>query len=160
GNRKIEMPRLKAVFEGLGLDAVKTYINSGNVIFATKARDKKRLTTKIEKAIEAEFGAPVAVLLRDLDELRKLVAKIPDSWTNDQDQRCDVLFLWAEFDRKRILDELPINPEIEDVRYLPGAVVWRVDAKDAARSRRTKLFGTPLYRGLTVRNVNTVRKLI
>src|SRR2546423_931965 len=107
------MPRLKSAFEGLGFDSVRTYINSGNVIFATKARDKKRLTGKIEKAIQTEFGAQVAVLLRDLTELRKLIAKIPDDWTNDKDQRCDVLFLWSEFDRKKILDELPINLEIE-----------------------------------------------
>jgi uncharacterized protein (DUF1697 family) len=71
-----------------------------------------------------------------------------------------VLFLWSEFDQKSVLKELPINPDIEDVRYVPGAVVWRIDARDAAKSRRTKLFGTPLYRGLTVRNVNTVRKLV
>src|SRR5438045_3741108 len=123
------MPRLKSVFEALGFDAVRTYINSGNVIFTTKAADRKRLTQKIEKAIEAEFGAQVAVLLRDVDEMRKLVAKIPGDWTNDKDQRCDVLFLWPEFDRKAVLKELPVKPEIEDVRYAPGAVVWRIDAK-------------------------------
>jgi len=153
------MPRLKAVFESLGFDAVKTYINSGNVIFRTKAGDRKRLTTKIEKAIETEFGAPVAVALRDLPEMKKLVAKIPAEWTNDKEQRCDVMFLWPEFDRRTVLKEFPINPDIEDVSYLPGAVVWRIDAKNAAKSRRTKMFGTPLYRGLSIRNVNTVRKL-
>jgi len=153
------MPRLKAVFESLGFVAVKTYINSGNVIFRTKSSDRGRLTSKIEKAIEADFGTPVAVVLRDLAEMKKLVAKIPDEWVTDKDWRCDVMFLWPEYDRKAVLKEFPINPEIEDVRYLPGAVVWHIAARDVTKSRRSKMFGTPLYRGLSIRNVNTVRKL-
>jgi uncharacterized protein (DUF1697 family) len=159
GNRTIAMPQLKAVFERLGFDAVKTYINSGNVIFLTKAGDRKRLTTKIEKAIEEDFGTAVAIVLRDLPELEKLLAKIPGDWVNDKTWRCDVMFLWPQFDRKAVLREFPINPDIEDVRYLPGAVVWHIAAKDVTKSRRNKMFGTPLYRGLSIRNVNTVRKL-
>jgi uncharacterized protein (DUF1697 family) len=159
GNRTIAMPQLKAVFESLGFDGVKTYINSGNVIFRTGASDRTRLTSKIEKAIEADFGTPVAIVLRDLSDMEKLVAKIPDEWVTDKDWRCDVMFLWPEFDRKAVLKEFPINPDIEDVRYLPGAVVWHIAAKNVAKSRRGKMFGTPLYRGLSIRNVNTVRKL-
>jgi uncharacterized protein (DUF1697 family) len=153
------MPHLRGVFERLGFDAVKTYINSGNVVFRTKAGDRGRLTRKIEKAIEEEFGTPVAVALRDLPEIEKLLAKIPDDWVNDKTWRCDVMFLWPEFDRKAVLREFPVNPDIEDVRYLPGAVVWHIAAKDVTKSRRNKMFGTPLYRGLSIRNVNTVRKL-
>jgi uncharacterized protein (DUF1697 family) len=38
-------------------------------------------------------------------------------------------------------------------------VVWRIDVNHATKSRRTKIVGTDLYRGLSIRNVNTVRKL-
>jgi uncharacterized protein (DUF1697 family) len=153
------MPRLKGVFERLGFDSVRTYINSGNVIFRTRARDRKRLSTRIERAIEDEFGVPVAVTLRDLDDLERLVSKIPEEWVNDKQMRCDVYFLWPQYDRKNVLKELPIDTAIEDVRYLPGAVVWRIDVNHATKSRRTKIVGTDLYRGLSIRNVNTVRKL-
>ena len=159
GNRRIEMAKLKATFERLRFQAVRTYINSGNVIFRSKSRNREALTSKIEAATEEDFGERLAVLLRDLDQMKKLVAKIPAGWVNDQRTRCDVLFLWPEFDRRTVLKEFPINPDIEDVRYLRGAVVWRIDAKNVTRSRRTKIFGSSLYRGLTVRNVNTVRKL-
>ena len=159
GSRRIDMSRLKAVFESLGFDAVRTYINSGNVIFRTRARDEKRLTRRIEKAIEEEFGHPVAVVLRSREQLDRLVSKIRPDWVNDRGMRTDVWFLWPSFDRRTILRELPIDPKIEDVVYLPGAVVWRIDAKNAAKSRRTKVVGTDLYRGVSIRNVNTVRKL-
>jgi uncharacterized protein (DUF1697 family) len=159
GNRKIEMPRLKSMFERLAFDGVRTYINSGNVIFRSRSRDRKALTRKIERAIEEQFGSPVAVVLRTVQEMERLVARIPGDWVNDPQMRCDVLFLWPEFDRRSIVKEFPVNPEVEDVRYVPGAVVWRIDSKNVSRSRRTKIFGTDLYRGLTIRNVNTVRKL-
>ena len=159
GNRKIEMPKLKATFEGLGFRGVRTYINSGNVIFRSKARSRKALTRKIEAAIEEEFGTPVGVVVRDLGELKRLRDALPSGWVNDHRTRCDVMFLWPEVDLPGVVDELPHDPVIEDVRYVPGAVVWRIDQKNVTRSRRTKLFGTDLYRCLTVRNVNTVQKL-
>src|SRR5207247_10043030 len=97
--------------------------------------------------------------VRGVDGIENVLAKIPDDWVNDKIWRCEVMFLWPELDRKAVLKEFPINPDIEDVRYLPGAVVWHIAAKDVTKSRRGKMFGTPLYRGLSIRNVNTVRKL-
>ena len=159
GAAKVEMPRLKALFEDLGLASVRTYINSGNVLFDSRATDRTRLTRRIEKAIEAEFGFPVRVLLRAGDEVARLVKAIPRTWVNDQQMRCDVWFLWPEADSRATLREIPVQPELEDLRYAPGALLWRIDRKDAGRSRVGKVVGTKLYRNLTIRNVNTVRKL-
>ncbi len=39
GNRKVEMKRLKATFERAGFADVRTYINSGNVIFGSESTD-------------------------------------------------------------------------------------------------------------------------
>ena len=71
--------------------------------------------------------------------------------------RRDVLV--GRFDRKDVLEELTIKPEIEDVKYVPGAVIWRIDRANVTRSRIYKMIGTDLYRGMTIRNCNTVRKL-
>jgi uncharacterized protein (DUF1697 family) len=46
------------------------------------------------------------------------------------------------------------------MRYVAGAIVWRVDRKNIMRSRMTRLMGTPLYKQMTIRNVNTTRKLV
>ena len=66
GKNKVEMARLKTLFESIGCSDVRTYINSGNVIF-TNGRVAARLRTSIEKAIAQEFGFDVRVVLRDLD---------------------------------------------------------------------------------------------
>ena len=46
------------------------------------------------------------------------------------------------------------------MRYTPGAVIRRVDRKNAPKSRLTRVVGTPLYQQMTIRNCNTARKLL
>jgi uncharacterized protein (DUF1697 family) len=159
GKNKMEMARLKAAFESAGMKDVTTYINSGNVVFTDNRRKPATITRTLEKAIEADFGFAIKVLIRDLPSIKKLLKALPDSWTNDSKMRCDVLFLWESFDKKEVLNELSWTPEIEDVVYVSGAVIWRIDRPNVNRSRLFKMVGTDLYRGMTIRNCNTVRKL-
>jgi uncharacterized protein (DUF1697 family) len=156
---RVEMTRLKASFEGLGFHGVRTYINSGNVLFESRAKDSTRLARRIEKAIEEEFGFPVRVLVRSASEVARLVKAIPRTWTNDRRMRCDVMFLWPEADSGAVLREILAQRGLEDLRYIPGALVWRIDRKDMRKSRVGRMIGSDLYKNLTIRNVNTVRKL-
>jgi uncharacterized protein (DUF1697 family) len=160
GKGAVDMAGLRAVFEAAGMTAVKTYINSGNVVFSTSSIDRGRLTELLETVIQERFGFKVGLLLRDTGQLRSLVEGIPGHWKNDGSMKCDVFFLWEDIDRPSVVNELPPRLESEEVLYLPGAVVWRTDRENAAKSRVTKLVGTPLYKRMTVRNCNTARKLL
>lgn len=160
GKNTVPMARLAGLFIDLGFTDVKTYINSGNVIFRAVERNEAGLTRRIEKAIEDEFGLNVPIVLRSRDELEALVVAIPRSWTNDADMRCDVLLLWPAVDRPSIVEQIPHNPEIEDVVYYPGAVVWRIDRANVRRGQVIKIIGSGVYKQVTIRNVNTVRKLL
>ena len=159
GNSIVPMARLKAIFEGLGLERVQTYINSGNVIFTSGSASGPIRTRRIEAAIKKEVGLPVRVLLRDLRQMKQLVAGIPKGWVNDAKTKCDVMFLWDEVDRAAVVKELPVNRDIEDVKYVKGAVLWCIDRELAGRSRMTRVVGTSFYKNITIRNPNTVRKL-
>ena len=72
--------------------------------------------------------------------------------------RTDVLFLWEEFDNPESIDQLKIS-SVDNVKYISGAVLWNVEEKDYSKSGMQKLVGTKIYKNMTVRNVNTVRKL-
>jgi len=159
GKNKIEMKRLKQTFERLGFSGAKTFIASGNVIFNTAVSDAAKLVKKIEAAIAEDFGVEIKVLLRNADSMGKLVKAIPSSWVNDDKQKCDVMFLWDEIDNRNVLKQLPFDLTIEDVKYVPGAVLWRIDRSKAAKSRMFKIVGTKLHKQMTVRNSNTARKL-
>jgi uncharacterized protein (DUF1697 family) len=159
GKNKVEMRRLKATFEQAGMSDVTTYINSGNVIFTDNRRKPPRISSVLEEAIEQDLGIPIKVLVRDLPAIKRVVKALPGDWTNDKNMRCDVMFLWEGFDRRDILEELAIKPEIDDVIYVPGAIIWRVDRPNVTRSGMMKIVGTDLYKKMTIRNCNTVRKL-
>jgi uncharacterized protein (DUF1697 family) len=159
GKAKVDMKELPTTFERRGFEDVVTYINSGNVVFSTGRAGRDVLGARIEGAIAEDVGFPVAVTLRSGKELATLLDAVPSSWVNGSSMKCDVYFLWPEIDRPSIVDRLPHDPAIEDVRYVKGAVIRRVDRADAARSPMTRIVGTDLYRRLTARNINTVRTL-
>lgn len=159
GNNKVEMKKLKITFEKMGFSEVKTFINSGNVIFHTEDTDQEIIITKIEAAVKRDFGIQIKVLLRDLLGMKKLVEFIPVTWINNSEMKCDVMFLSKEIDNKSILQHLSHDPSIEDIKYVPGAVIWRIDRNKATKSKMFKIVGTKLHQQMTVRNPNTVRKL-
>ena len=159
GNSIVAMATVKEVLVALGLSDVRTYINSGNVIFKSRATDSRRLTTRIEKALEKHTGIAIKLLLVDHAALNKLVDAIPRHWVDDKTMRTYVLMLWQEIDDRKILESLPTKPGIDELMYLPRAVVWRVDRENVGQSNMNKLVGKPLYKKITIRNVNTMRKL-
>jgi uncharacterized protein (DUF1697 family) len=158
GKNKVEMARLKETFESIGATEVRTYINSGNVVFRHK-QARSRLRGVIESAIESEFGFLVRLVLRSLDEMKSLTEAIPTSWKEDSTMRCYVMFLWEGVDDPAVLDRVTVKEGLDDVIYLPGALVWRVDRKVLTRSGMMRLTSEDLYKQMTIRNVNTVRKL-
>lgn len=158
GNSRVEMPRLKSVFESLGSRHVVTYINSGNVLFADD-RDRGSLEPIIAEAIEKEFGFNVPVLLRTQNTIESLCKKIPSEWTNDSEQRTDVMFLWDAYDRPTIVQEVLHDPAFEHLQYIDGALVWNVQRSRVKAGAIIKLLKTDLYKNMTIRNINTVRKL-
>ena len=77
GNNVLRMDELKALLEGLGLRDVRTYIQSGNVVFRSMDGDVARLAGEIGAAIAARHGFTPEVLLLSIDELRAAIAANP-----------------------------------------------------------------------------------
>jgi uncharacterized protein (DUF1697 family) len=76
GGRKVPMADLRAIFDALGHTDVRTYIQSGNVVFTAKGKDAT-IRSEIEQALQREFGFEVAVLLRTPAELAQVVERNP-----------------------------------------------------------------------------------
>ncbi len=158
GNNKVEMPKLKKVFESLGFSDVSTYINTGNVIFSTDVSDTREIEQQIEKALKKTFGFEIKIVIRTAKNIKKICKTIPQEWTNDTEQRTDVLFLWEAYDSEKSID-LITTTEVDTVTYVDGAIVWNVSRDDYKKSGMQKFIGTKIYKHMTARNINTVRKL-
>lgn len=160
GNNKVDMKHLKAVFETAGMRSVRTHINSGNVLFEHDKEKDAALTAQLEQAIENEFGFHVSVLVKSESELRAVIEAVPTGWCNDQTMKCDVVFLWDGMSAQEARKELRARDGIDEVREVPGVIIWKVDRENATRNGLLKMAGTPLYKQVTIRNINTVRKLV
>jgi len=159
GNTKVEMARLRAICADAGLEGVRTYINSGNVLFSTASGSTASLATLIEEAVTSEFDLEVPVLVKEAEAFRAICDSIPPGWRNDKTMRTDVMFLWDHLDMGEVAEALPVREGIDEVVLVDGAVIWKVDAANLTRSGRTRVIGGTMYRSATVRNCNTVRKL-
>lgn len=158
GNRKVEMKKLKNLFESFGYTNVSTYINSGNVIFESED-ELKNASEKINIGLKNYFGFEIATLVKTEKEMKKITDAIPKDWLNDSVQRTDVAYLFPEIDSIKMIDELPIKKEFIDVRYLKGAIFWNVKRENVFKSQLAKLISNKLYKSMTVRNINTARYL-
>ncbi|WP_019008762.1 DUF1697 domain-containing protein [Deinococcus aquatilis] len=76
GHRRVPMADLRRVLTDLGLEDVKTYIQSGNAIFGT-GREETDLSPAIAAALHAEFGFPIAMTLRTAAEWQALSSPYP-----------------------------------------------------------------------------------
>lgn len=160
GANTVSMKELKACFEKLGYAHVETYINSGNVLFTTQENSLELLTKTIERALHATFGFPIRVLVKPAEVLERIVEKIPPSWTNDAEQKTDILFLWKNYASLDSLKLLTLTPNVDEVEYIEEAIVWHSIRSDYKHSGMHAFIGTQLYKHMTTRNVNTVRKLV
>ena len=159
GNSMIRMSSLKESFETMGFTQVMTYINSGNVIFKTKEADPRKLEKRIEQMLAKEHQLASKVVIRSLAEMANLVESLPPGCNGYRNWRYNVMFLRHTIDSEEILADLPVKSDIEEICYRKGAVLWSVQATEANRTNMHKLPSRKIFQDMTVRNINTTKKL-
>src|SRR5207244_13060690 len=83
---------------GLGLREVKTYINSGNVIFVAAETDPRTTETVAEAALAKRLAQPVTVIAHSLAEMDQIMRNVPSHWQTATDEKCNVIFLLHKID--------------------------------------------------------------
>lgn len=77
GKNRIKMADLKLWFELNGFKNIKTYLQSGNIIFESDSTDITRITRNMEICLYKNFGFPIKVIIRSLDELHRIIEGNP-----------------------------------------------------------------------------------
>lgn len=93
GHRIIKMEKLRELYADLGFKNVKTYIQSGNVVFQAKGKSNDELSLKIEKSIKENLGFEVPVIVIELKELKQILKSNPFL----KDKTKDISFLHITF---------------------------------------------------------------
>lgn len=93
GKNMIKMETLRATFESLGFEDVKSYINSGNLIFNTAKTNDAKLAKKTHDAIQKDFGFDISVMVRPMAEIEEIVAWDPFKGQFESHKDVHVFFL-------------------------------------------------------------------
>ena len=94
GRNKVPMAELKLGFESLGFSDVRTWLNSGNVVFSGEKAEAAALTGQIEGMIRREFGLDIPVFLMPQEELADILRHAPDWWgTEDPEIYDNLIFI-------------------------------------------------------------------
>ncbi len=159
GNNIIPMADLKKTFESLGLESVQTYIQSGNVLFKSSETSPRKLEEEIEATLTKEYTYKATVVVKSKKEMAQIIKNIPPNWDGNPSRKYNVLFLRHTIDSKKILKDLAPKDEIEQITYGPGALYWSALTSDLTRTSMVKLSSHGIYKEVTVRNINTTKKI-
>jgi uncharacterized protein (DUF1697 family) len=160
GKGLLRMSELKTCLEKAGFAEVRTYIQSGNVLFTAPKCGNSRLAQKMEAAIEKKFAMKVAVVVFSEKEWQEIVQRAPKSWGEDKGWKYNLLALLPGTKGAEVMKAAgALKPEIEAMTEGQGVLYQSLSIDSFSRTNSGKLGGHPIYRRITVRNHNTARKL-
>ncbi len=160
GKNKIKMETLREILGALGFENVKTYINSGNVIFETTKTSDKKLAAQIESAIEKEFSLKIKVIVRTISEIENIVENNPFAGQFENDKDLHVFFLDEELpsEKRELLLSNNNENELFAVRNHEIFCLLRVSVLDSLMGK--DYIGKKLKVSATARNWRTVNKIL
>ncbi|MGG5368973.1 hypothetical protein IGI67_000576 [Enterococcus sp. AZ196] len=161
GKNKVNMLDLRTAIETFGYQKITTVGNTGIIIFNTEQLIKdEELANQLTEVI----GIRIQLVLMQLNELEKLVARLPDWWNQRDDWRHNTIFFLEEYNASRlqpIVDHL--DRTIEQAILIENTLFWSSAFKERKlyyRSQYAKLLKNDAYPYMTIRNANTLNKVI
>jgi uncharacterized protein (DUF1697 family) len=160
GGKTLKMDKLRSIYESLNLRDIKTYIQSGNVLFNARIKNVEKIKKEIEIRINKEASLAVTVIIRTPIELKKILSSNPfvNSGIKEID-RMYVTFLENE-PTKELLKELKPARETKDEFKVIGKEIFLFCPGGYGRTILSNdFFEKKLRMNATTRNWRTVNKL-
>ena len=159
GKNKLLMRDLSAMFVEVGCEDVRTYIQSGNVVFRADPALARRVPDLIGEAMAARFGYRVPVLTRTGSELAAILGANPFLGRGAEVGQLHVGFL-ADQPEAAAVDALDPDRSPPDEFAVVGREVYSYCPQGIARTKlTTRYFESKLSVTMTARNWKTVLKL-
>lgn len=163
GHALIKMAALRTAFEQMGFKNVRTLLASGNVLFESEGSDKKALAKEIESGLKKSFKRAISVILRGLDDLKKLQSAEPFKGIEvTPHTRLYVTFL-SEKARPRTITIPYTTPqqEFSILRSTPTEVLSVLDlSKGNGTTDIMNILEKEFGSNITTRNWNTVLRVL
>lgn len=158
GKNSLPMKDLARIFEGAGCSRVRTFIQSGNVIFESSAKPGK-IAQAVTAAIEKQFGYRIPVVIRTAEELTAAIQGNPYLATAPDLKALYVYFL-AEAPENEAVGGLDSERSAPDAFHVRGREIYLHMPNGMGRTKLTNAyFDAKLSTVSTARNWATILKL-
>ena len=164
GNNKVVMSELRAQIAAAGFGHVRTYINSGNLLFEAEAEDeapREDVAQTVEDILARHYDFPIRLALLTAQDYLVQLAELPDWWHGEVARR-DALFYTRGLDRDHVRERIEaMELGDEAVHFGEHAVFWgKFDEKSFLKTAYHKrLLREDFYRQVTIRSGSTVEKI-
>ena len=162
GTNKVVMSELREHVAGVGYTNVRTYINSGNLLFeAEDQASREDVAQTVEDILARHYDFPIRLALLTAQDYLAQLDELPDWWHGEVARR-DALFFTRGLDRAHVRERIEaMELGDEAVHFGEHAVFWgKFDEKSFLKTAYHKrLLREDFYRQVTIRSGSTVEKI-
>jgi uncharacterized protein (DUF1697 family) len=160
GGHTVKMDVLRQHFEMLGFSNVETFIASGNVVFATTAKNTRALEKKIEQQLRQALGYEVATFIRTAAELAAIARYQPfPPAQREAATAFNIAFLVEPLDAASQKKLYALRTDIDDFQVQGREVYWLSRRKQSESTFSNAVLEKTIGRASTIRGVNTIQKM-
>ncbi|AUC82522.1 DUF1697 domain-containing protein [Lacinutrix sp. Bg11-31] len=158
GHKKVPMAILRDVLSKAGFNEVKTYIQSGNVVFQASEKKNKDIEKIIQQTIESHFGFNVPILVKTKEELQLIF----DSCVFSEEKKKKSYFILLDQipDVKLVKEAHTIALENEEFSIVNNCIYFYSSTGYGRTKFNMNSFEKKLIINATSRNYNTINKLL
>ena len=160
GNNKVVMSELREQIEAAGFGHVRTYINSGNLLFEAEA-PREDVAQRVEDLLASRYDFPIRLALLTAQDYLAQLDELPDWWHGEVARR-NALFYTRGLDRDLVRERIEAMELGDEAVYFgEQAVFWgKFDEKSFLKTAYHKrLLREDFYRQVTIRSGSTVEKI-
>ena len=159
GQKKIKMAELRLSLERIGLENIRTYIQSGNLVFQSNSQNKAVLEEQITQQIAKDFGFEVPVIITSPKTMQRILEHNPFAKAEDL-ARCYFVFLKNSPDPERVDRFYQLKYENEQFHITDFCVYLYCNAGYGKAKLNNNLIEQKLKVMATTRNLRTLQKLL
>ncbi len=159
GKNKVPMAALRAALTDAGLDDVRTYIQSGNVLVDAASRSCADVNVLVGDVLRASFSVDTPVVTVTADTLRAAVESAPEGFGESDEYRWDVIFLRETLPPDEAFAAVKARDGVDAAWQGSDVLYFRRSEAQAGKSYLSKIVSTPEYKHMTIRNWRTTTTL-
>lgn len=162
GKNKVVMSELREHIAAEGFGHVRTYINSGNLLFEAEGdAPRENVAQAVEDLLARHYDFPIRLALLTAQDYLAQLDELPDWWHGEVARR-DALFYTRGLDRDHVRERIEAMELGDEAVYFgEHAVFWgKFDEKSFLKTAYHKrLLREDFYRQVTIRSGSTVEKI-